>query len=168
LGDSAFEIAAFVTASAGVVLVVLFVGWYVAVRRRSVSRLKVSDGHGVLLGADGGELVIIVRAENIGSLPIEVTGWGFRSKRGRVLVPADPLPASTQVPVVLQPGEDASFFVPMRDFERALRDAETSSARPFVTVIARTDVRARHRVRPVATVAVARNGTESARADIDV
>lgn len=146
-----FEIVTFTTASVAAIVAIWSLVWHLRLRR-AVSRLKVTDGHGVLLGADGGELVVIVRAENTGPLPINVTDWGFRAKGGRLLVPAGPLPESTDVPVVLQPGEDASFFVLMDDFERALQEIGSARARPFVTIVPRRAVRAARRVRPAASI----------------
>ena len=160
LDDStAVEITALAVASAATVLALWSLGWHLLSRQRFRSRLKVSDGHGVVLGgAGGGEYVVIVRAENTGSLPVGVMGWGFRVKRGRILIPTESLPASPDVPLVLRPGEDASFFVPMREFERAARTMGASSARPFVTVAARTVVSARRRARLVDGASVVPEG----------
>ena len=147
-----FEIATFAVATVAAIVALWSLAWHLRARR-AMSRLSVSDGHGVLLGSEGGELVVIIRAENTGTYPVDVIGWGFRARRGVMLTRIAALPASTDVPAVLRPTEDASFFVLMRDFERALRESGSSSARPFVTIAPRTTVSARRRVRPVPTVA---------------
>lgn len=152
---STVDVLALVIASIAAVLAVWSLGWHLQTRRQGRAKLKVSDGHGMVLGADGGEMVVIVRAENIGPLPIGVMGWGFRFRRGRVHIPATQLPASPDVPLVLRPGEDANFFVPLSEFERAVEEMGSSSVRPFVTVAASTIMCARHWARPAEVITIA-------------
>lgn len=163
MGESVFavEIPALATASAAAVLAMCSLAWHLWTRHHSRTRVKVSDGHGMVLGADGGELVVTVRAENDGPLPVSVMGWGFWFKGGRVVVPAEPLPASPDVPFVLRPGEEVTFFVSMRDFEQSVREMGSSSARPFVTVVAATLVRA-GRAHPIDAGTVTRRGGSAA------
>lgn len=144
---SALEVTTLAIASAALLTGIASIGWHVVARRRRFT-LEVSGGTGVLLGSEDHALVVIVRAVNTGPVPVDVIGWGFQLRRGRTVVPAEVLPESTPVPSVLAERAEATFFMPMPTFERALEELHASSARGFVLVRPHVVVRAAGRLRP--------------------
>ncbi len=59
-----------------------------------------------------GDLPVEVRATNRGRAPVTVTDWGYIAKNGRVARRIKGLPPSVDLPHRLEPGAEASWYLP--------------------------------------------------------
>lgn len=99
-----------------IVLSVVSLTWQVATWRRSGPVVKVLVSQSLpIYGNDAGDWHTGVTAQNTGRSPITVTSWGLRFPDGKTGTMTRNLPWSASLPHRLEPGADASWFIPTDD-----------------------------------------------------
>lgn len=105
--------------------------WQIITRTRGAHSIIVKVDAGMMITGrehDYGEL-ILVTAINRGASAVQVVSWGVLDRKRKMgFVIFMPLPESTPLPHMLQPGTSARFISRSADLGDALRDAGFSSS----------------------------------------
>jgi hypothetical protein len=83
-------------------------------------------------GAHMSDQHVMVTAANKGHASVTFNSWGFDLGDDRSMVVLQPLPQSTPLPHTLDGGHEATFFMPLDEFEKSLRGNGLTSAQAFV------------------------------------
>lgn len=120
--DNPFALPAFIlaiisliVATIGALTGIVALSWQIVTRRRGAHRVTVNVTNSVLVAEDEDDegLLLIVEAINHGASAVRLTAWGFEKvDKGGGFMVARPLPISTPIPHMLEPGTNALFALP--------------------------------------------------------
>lgn len=114
------EVTTLVIAIIGAITGVAALAWQVITWRQSGPVVVVTATQAFpTYGPGVGEPHVNVTASNSGRSPVTVKGWGLRFPDGQTMVFPNPVPWSDPLPNRLEPGADASWYVPTVEVARA-------------------------------------------------
>ncbi|NYE19610.1 hypothetical protein [Microbacterium immunditiarum] len=125
-----------VVATIGALTGVVALVWQIITRTRGAHRVTVSVANSVLIGdgmPDG--VFISVEAINKGASAVRIINWGFQLPSGEGITVYVPVPLSTTLPHMLEPGTNATFFVPAANLGGAIRTRDGLTPRDLRAVV---------------------------------